>query len=38
VAVFPDHGRDPQTLLQRADQAMYSAKRGGRNRFAFYQS
>jgi len=32
VAVFPMHGRDPQVLLQHADQAMYAAKRNGRNR------
>lgn len=27
VAIAPQHGRDPQTLLRRADEAMYSAKR-----------
>jgi diguanylate cyclase (GGDEF)-like protein len=27
VAVRPDHGQDPSTLLQRADVAMYAAKR-----------
>lgn len=37
VAIFPDHGRDPQTLLLHADQAMYAAKRGGRNRCVVYQ-
>ncbi|MGH9179537.1 MAG: putative bifunctional diguanylate cyclase/phosphodiesterase [Acidimicrobiales bacterium] len=26
IALFPDHGRDPATLLQKADVAMYSAK------------
>jgi diguanylate cyclase (GGDEF)-like protein len=26
VAIFPDHGADTETLLQRADIAMYSAK------------
>lgn len=33
IAVFPDHARDGATLLQRADAAMYLAKRlrpGGR--------
>jgi diguanylate cyclase (GGDEF)-like protein len=28
VALFPDHGRDSSTLLQRADVAMYTAKSG----------
>lgn len=28
VAVFPDHGDDIEALLQRADSAMYHAKRG----------
>lgn len=26
IAIYPDHGRDPGTLLRHADQAMYSAK------------
>jgi diguanylate cyclase (GGDEF)-like protein/PAS domain S-box-containing protein len=37
LAVFPEHGRDPATLMQHADQAMYRAKREGRNRFEFYK-
>jgi len=28
IAVYPEHGRDAQTLLQHADVAMYVAKRG----------
>jgi len=28
VAVFPEHGDDIEGLLQQADQAMYTAKRG----------
>jgi diguanylate cyclase (GGDEF)-like protein/PAS domain S-box-containing protein len=29
IVLFPDHGESPDTLLQRADIAMYSAKRNG---------
>lgn len=28
IALYPDHGVDAQTLIQRADVAMYSAKQG----------
>ena len=29
IAMFPEHGRDVETLMQRADVAMYSAKARG---------
>ncbi len=29
IALYPDHGADAETLLRRADVAMYVAKRGG---------
>ena len=32
AAVFPDHGDDLERLLQRADEALYRAKRAGRDR------
>ncbi len=35
IAVFPEHGRDADTLLQRADVAMYQAK-SSRSGHAFY--
>ena len=31
VAVFPDHGTSSTALLRRADEALYAAKRGGRD-------
>lgn len=37
IAMFPAHGRDPQTLMLHADQAMYRAKRSGRNRCEFFK-
>jgi len=36
VALFPEHADEPATLLKLADQAMYDAKRKGKNAFAFY--
>jgi diguanylate cyclase (GGDEF)-like protein/PAS domain S-box-containing protein len=35
-ALYPDHGTDVETLLTLADQAMYTAKRGGKNRFEIH--
>ena len=32
IASFPDDGRDPKTLIGRADEALYFAKHNGRNR------
>lgn len=38
VAVYPEDGRDPDTLLKNADAAMYKAKAQGRNNFQFFTS
>lgn len=36
AALFPDDGSDPQTLLRKADMAMYQAKAIGKNHFVFF--
>lgn len=38
VAQFPKHGRDANTLIHAADQAMYRAKEAGRNCIMLAQS
>jgi diguanylate cyclase (GGDEF)-like protein/PAS domain S-box-containing protein len=36
ITIYPDDANDESTLLKNADQAMYEAKRLGRNRFHYY--
>ena len=38
IARFPEDGRAAEELLARADEAMYHAKRHGRNTFKFFDS
>ncbi len=36
IAVYPDDGDNPNTLIKNADAAMYLAKEKGRNNYQFY--
>ncbi len=36
IALYPEDGQDTQSLIMRADTAMYHAKNTGRNRVGFY--
>ena len=38
IALYPDDGRDFDTLMQKADTAMYHAKESGRQTFSFFSA
>jgi diguanylate cyclase (GGDEF)-like protein len=38
VTTYPTDNSPPSVLLEHADQAMYRAKRSGKNRWAFYKA
>jgi len=38
IALYPEHAKDPQELIEKADAALYEVKRSGRNAWRFYNS
>jgi diguanylate cyclase (GGDEF)-like protein len=38
ISIYPDDGSDEQSLLQRADSAMYKAKESGKNAYRFFSA
>ena len=36
ISIYPDDGKDPNTLLKNADAALYKAKHAGRNNYQIY--
>ncbi|WP_130862365.1 bifunctional diguanylate cyclase/phosphohydrolase [Bacilliculturomica massiliensis] len=36
IALVPENGSDYETLFHAADQALYAAKKNGKNRYCFY--
>ncbi|HET7569130.1 MAG TPA: EAL domain-containing protein [Gammaproteobacteria bacterium] len=37
IALYPEHGENPDTLIRRADIAMYEAKSRGKDAYEFYR-
>lgn len=38
ISVYPEDGRDAETMIKNADTAMYQAKEKGRNNYQFFKS
>ncbi len=36
ISIYPEDGKDAEALVKHADEAMYRAKKQGRNKFQFY--
>ncbi len=37
ISIYPEDGKDAETLIKNADTAMYHAKDGGRDKFEFFK-
>lgn len=37
ISLFPENGETPETLIKKADQAMYAVKQSGRNAFRYFE-